>query len=142
MVESLIQNVLDAVEAPGYPADNGVQVVPSLKDRAINGNKEIISSGGDGTTSVIKSSGAGPEVSCIAWCDGTTVFLFPAVQHCQGTFASRMGGITGNMAAYSPARCVMPCMRSQIQETCAKIVLEMQQERGTPYIGILCIKFM
>jgi len=137
-VSSLPADERVVVKASGLAAGKGV-LLPETRADALAAVAEIMDDktfGAAGDECVIETRLAGPEASCLAFCDGKTAVLMPAAQDHKRALDGDRGMNTGGMGAYCPAPCVTPRLHRVIEEMCIKTVQAMAA-RGTPYVGVL-----
>ena len=118
------------VKADGLAAGKGV-VVPSTDDET----EEAVRAAAAAGTFVVEERLAGPEVSLLAFCDGTTALPLPLAQDHKRIGEGDTGPNTGGMGAYAPA----PCRYSADELTAMFVqpVLDHLSGHGERYVGIL-----
>jgi phosphoribosylamine--glycine ligase/phosphoribosylaminoimidazole synthetase len=118
------------VKADGLAAGKGV-VVPSTDDET----EEAVRAAAAAGTFVVEERLVGPEVSLLAFCDGTTARPLPLAQDHKRIGEGDTGPNTGGMGAYAPA----PCRYSADELTAAFVqpVLDHLRSHGEHYVGIL-----
>lgn len=94
-----------AIKADGLALGKGVLLCRSESEAkyAIGHILEERAFGGAGERIVIQELLEGPEISMHAFCDGTTLKVFPTSQDHKRAFDGNSGPNTGGMGAYSPA---------------------------------------
>lgn len=127
------------VKASGLAAGKGVIVCDDVDEADVALTRIMVERefGGAGDEVIIEEKLSGPEVSLMAFCDGTTVKpMLPAQDH-KRIFDGDKGPNTGGMGAFSPS----PLMTSEDIQRCIETVLlpavrGMAME-GAPYKGVL-----
>ncbi len=131
------------VKVSGLAAGKGVYV-PDCYNDAEAALYEIFvdSKFGANTEVVIEEKLEGPELSVLAFCDGTSFHLMPAAQDHKRLRDHDDGPNTGGMGAYAPAPLGTPELLETLSATVFHPVLEGMANAGTPYVGVLYAGFM
>ena len=118
------------VKADGLAAGKGV-IVPEGGTET----EAAIRSAAAAGTFVVEERLVGPEISLLAFCDGTTARPLPLAQDHKRIGEGDTGPNTGGMGAYAPA----PCRYSADELTAAFVqpVLDHLGSSGERYVGIL-----
>ena len=127
------------VKADGLALGKGVTVAMT-EDEAIAAVKDAIDGhafGGAGARVVIEEYLTGPEVSVLAFVDGTHLKTMPSAQDHKRAYDHDEGPNTGGMGAFSPSRfytedVAQTCMGTIFQPTGAVLAAE-----GRPFKGVL-----
>jgi phosphoribosylamine--glycine ligase len=127
------------IKASGLAAGKGV-ILPTCADEAEAALRDIMldhAFGAAGDEVVIEERLEGPEVSLLAFCDGTRVRVMPPAQDHKRVFDDDQGPNTGGMGAYAPA----PVATPELIETCTQDVLQRAVDglraEGRRFIGTL-----
>lgn len=126
------------VKASGLAAGKGV-IVPDGPEATDAALVELLDAFGE---IVIEERLRGPEVSLLAFCDGTTVRAMPPAQDHKRIGEGDTGPNTGGMGAYAPAPVCPPAMVDQLVATVLQPVVDHLAASGTPYVGVLYGGFM
>lgn len=118
------------VKADGLAAGKGVVVpdTPADTDAAI---RAAATAG----PFVLEERLCGPEVSLLAFCDGTVARALPLAQDHKRIGEGDAGPNTGGMGAYAPAPC--PYDLHELTATFVQPVLDHLHSQGLRYVGIL-----
>mmetsp|Transcript_11843 Transcript_11843/g.35574 ORF Transcript_11843/g.35574 Transcript_11843/m.35574 type:complete len:1009 (+) Transcript_11843:30-3056(+) len=131
------------VKASGLAAGKGVLVPPrNDKASAARAFEELASSSDAATDEIlVEERLEGPEISLLAWCDGTRCECMPPAQdHKRASFGDR-GKNTGGMGAYAPSPAVSQKALEKARHVMRKAVTALRQE-GRPFVGALYGGFM
>ncbi len=127
------------IKASGLAAGKGV-ILPTCADEAESALRDIMldhAFGAAGDEVVIEERLAGPEVSLLAFCDGTRLQVMPAAQDHKRVFDRDEGPNTGGMGAYAPA----PVATAELIDFCTQAVLQQAidglRAEGRPFVGTL-----
>ncbi len=128
-----------AVKAAGLAKGKGVVVCPepyqAVKPLEDIMGKKIFGSAGDAV--VIEELLTGQEATVLAFCDGKTIYPFPALQDHKPIGDGDTGPNTGGMGAYSPVPVVDSEMMHRVErEILVPIVDAMRRDFGR-YEGVL-----
>ncbi len=127
------------IKASGLAAGKGV-IVPADAREAEAALRSIMverAFGAAGDEVIIEERLAGPELSVLAFSDGTHTALMPAAQDHKRAYDGDRGPNTGGMGAYAPAPLATPELLAEVQRTVLQPALDGMQAAGTPYIGVL-----
>ena len=118
------------VKADGLAAGKGV-IVPDGDTETESAIRAAAAAG----TFVVEERLVGPEISLLAFCDGTVARPLPLAQDHKRIGEGDTGPNTGGMGAYAPA----PCRHSadELTATFVQPVLDHLAECGERYVGIL-----
>lgn len=132
------------VKASGLAAGKGV-IMPATRADAADAVGVMLvdhAFGEAGAEVVLEERLSGPEISVMAFCDGTTAVLMPAAQDHKRAFDGDRGPNTGGMGAYAPTPVVGPQALEQIHDRCIEPVLRWLADDGTPFRGVLFVGLM
>lgn len=132
------------VKADGLALGKGVTVAMT-EDEAIAAVKDAIDGhafGGAGARVVIEEYLTGPEVSVLAFVDGTHLKTMPSAQDHKRAYDHDEGPNTGGMGAFSPSRfytedVAQTCMETIFQPTVAAMAAEGRPFKGVLYFGLM-----
>jgi phosphoribosylamine--glycine ligase len=127
------------IKADGLAAGKGV-VVTNDRSEAIRAIEERIAGatfGAEGRSVVIEEYLDGPEVSLIAFCDGTTVVPCEPAQDYKRVDDGDTGPNTGGMGSYSPVPACPREVAAQIAEELVAPAVDEMRNAGTPFVGAL-----
>lgn len=130
---------LYVIKTDGLASGKGVLVTESLDD-ARAAVREYLSGaafGDAGTTVVIEEGLTGPELSLLAFCDGTRAIALAPAQDFKRLGTNDTGPNTGGMGAYSPVPDVTPEMIETLVTDAIEPTLAVMHERGMRYQGVL-----
>ncbi len=127
------------IKASGLAAGKGV-ILPETIEEAKSTLKSILldkAFGNAGDEVVIEERMSGPEVSLMAFVDGTTVVpMLPAQDH-KRLLDDDEGPNTGGMGAYAPAPVFTRGMVHEAVENVLKPAVNGLKKEGTPFVGVL-----
>jgi phosphoribosylamine--glycine ligase/phosphoribosylaminoimidazole synthetase len=127
------------IKASGLASGKGVVLPESFKEaeetlRSMLVRKEFKNAG---LEVVIEERLEGPEVSLMAFTDGTTIVpMLPAQDH-KRLLDGDQGPNTGGMGAYAPAPICTAEMSADVQRTILQPVIDGMREEGYPFVGVL-----
>lgn len=127
------------IKASGLAAGKGV-ILPETIAEAKSVLTEIMEKGvfGEaGSEVVIEERMSGPEVSLMAFTDGTTVLPMLAAQDHKRIFDNDQGPNTGGMGAYAPAPIFTADLLAEAVEKILKPAVSGLRLEGTPFVGVL-----
>jgi phosphoribosylamine--glycine ligase len=127
------------IKASGLAAGKGV-ILPETLVEAKAALKSILiekAFGEAGDEVVIEERLTGPEVSLMAFTDGTTIVPMLPVQDHKRLLDGDLGPNTGGMGAYVPAPIFTPEMVDEAMERILKPTMKGLQEEGAPFVGVL-----
>jgi phosphoribosylamine--glycine ligase len=132
------------VKADGLALGKGVIICNDF-DQAVSAVKAIMEDkqfGLAGSQVVIEEFIAGPEVSVLAFCDGTHIIPMASAQDHKRAFDNDQGPNTGGMGTFSPS----PFYTEQIHEYCQKYIYQptmaAMKAEGRDFVGILFVGLM
>ena len=127
------------VKADGLAAGKGVLVTPDLDHaRAWVDTCLVGDLGGEGAMVVIEEFVDGPELSVFAVCDGERAVLFEPARDYKRARDGDEGPNTGGMGSFSPVD-VPTDLMDTVANQIVQPVLDVMNERGTPYVGVLYV---
>jgi phosphoribosylamine--glycine ligase len=127
------------VKADGLAAGKGV-VVTNDREHAIAAVEQRVVDrvfGDQGSRVVIEEYLEGPEVSLIAFCDGSEVVACEPAQDYKRIADGDRGPNTGGMGSYSPVPVCPPALVDQMSEEIIRPVVAATGRAGAPFIGAL-----
>lgn len=132
------------IKADGLALGKGVTVAMTEED-AIAAVKDAIDGhafGGAGARVVIEEFLTGPEVSVLAFVDGTHLKTMPSAQDHKRAYDHDEGPNTGGMGAFSPSRfytdeVAAECMETIFKPTVAAMAKEGRLFKGVLYFGLM-----
>lgn len=132
------------LKADGLALGKGV-LICSNYDEAVNGVKAIMEEkrfGSAGNRLVIEEYITGPEVSVLAFCDGTHIKPMTSAQDHKRIYDNDQGPNTGGMGTLSPS----PFYTKQIDEYCMKHIyqptIDAMKAEGREFVGVLFVGLM
>jgi len=132
------------LKADGLAYGKGV-LICSNYDEAVKGVKSIMEEkkfGAAGNRLVIEEYITGPEVSVLAFCDGTHIIPMTSAQDHKRIYDDDKGPNTGGMGTLSPS----PFYTAQIDDYCKKHiyqpVIDAMKAEGREFVGILFVGLM
>lgn len=127
------------VKADGLAAGKGVIICMTREeaDKAIEDMLTDHAFGDASTTIVIEEYMVGPEVSVLAFADGTHVLPMVSAQDHKRIFDGDQGPNTGGMGAYSPAPVYTEALSEEVNRTIIEPTIAAMAAEGTPFTGIL-----
>ncbi len=132
------------LKADGLALGKGV-LICSNQTEAIGGVKQIMEEkqfGSSGDRLVIEEFISGPEVSVLAFCDGTQIKTMTSAQDHKRAKDGDQGLNTGGMGTFSPS----PFYTKEVEEFCIKYIyqptLDAMRAEGRPFVGILFVGLM
>lgn len=127
------------IKASGLAAGKGV-ILPASLDEAKAALRSILvdrAFGQAGNEVVIEERFSGPEVSLMAFTDGTCVVpMLPAQDH-KRLLDGDQGPNTGGMGAYAPAPIFTEAMLKETMNCILQPAVDGLREKGTPFVGVL-----
>ena len=127
------------VKADGLAAGKGVTVChryeearQALDDAMLKGVY-----GQAGNRVVIEECLQGPEVSLLAFSDGTTVVPMVSASDYKRIHDGDLGPNTGGMGCVSPSPYFTPALVAEAHRTILEPTVRAMREAGTPYVGVL-----
>ena len=132
------------IKADGLAHGKGVTVAMTEED-AIAAVKDAIDGhafGGAGARVVIEEFLTGPEVSVLAFVDGTHLKTMPSAQDHKRAYDHDEGPNTGGMGAFSPSRFYTDEVAAECMETIFKPTVAAMAKEGRPFKGVLYFGLM
>jgi phosphoribosylamine---glycine ligase len=127
------------IKASGLAAGKGV-ILPETKAEAESTLLEMLEGGVFGVAGsevVIEERMSGPEVSLMAFTDGSTVVpMLPAQDH-KRIFDNDQGPNTGGMGAYAPAPILTAELKAEAVEKVLKPTVAGLKTEGRAFVGVL-----
>lgn len=127
------------IKASGLAAGKGV-ILPETLEEAKATLKSILvdqAFGEAGTQVVIEERLSGPEVSLMAFTDGTYVVpMLPAQDH-KRLLDGDQGPNTGGMGAYAPAPIFTESMLDEAVDSVLRPAVDGMRREGIPFVGVL-----
>ena len=132
------------VKADGLALGKGVIVAQTLEEaeeavRAMMADKKF---GEAGAKVVIEECMTGPEVTVLAFCDGTHLVPMPSSQDHKRAFDGNRGPNTGGMGSISPVPCYTPELARVCMETIFQPTVDAMAAEGRPFQGVLYFGLM
>lgn len=127
------------IKASGLAAGKGV-VLPGTRDEALAALEGMLVRGDFGPAGqevVIEERLSGPEVSLMAFTDGSTVVPMPAAQDHKRLLDGDRGSNTGGMGAYAPAPVLTPHLLEEAMRLILRPAVHGLREEGRPFVGVL-----
>lgn len=132
------------IKADGLALGKGVLIC-----NTINEAKEALVSimvkkvfGSAGNKVVIEEYMEGPEVSILAFCDGTTILPMASAQDHKRAFDGDIGPNTGGMGTFSPSPKYTDAVRKETEKTIIKRTAQAFKAEGIDYRGIIFFGLM
>jgi phosphoribosylamine--glycine ligase len=132
------------VKADGLAAGKGV-ILPAGKTDAANVLKSVLLEGKFGAAGqivLLEERLEGPELSVLAFCDGTHAIIMPPAQDHKRVWDDDTGPNTGGMGAFAPSPLATPQLIKQVEETILHPTLAGMAAEGMPYMGVLYMGLM
>ncbi len=95
-----------------------------------------------GTRTVIEEFMQGPEVSVLAFCDGSTILPMASAQDHKRVFDNDEGPNTGGMGTFSPSPKYTEAVRNEAEETIIRRTVDALQSEGIDYRGVIYFGLM
>lgn len=127
------------IKASGLAAGKGVILPDTLTEAESVLHQMMIDRvfGAAGDEVVIEERLTGPEVSILAFSDGSTVSLMPPAQDHKRAYDGDCGPNTGGMGAYAPAPVATPALLEEARQTILQATVDGLRHDGAPYVGVL-----
>lgn len=127
------------IKASGLAAGKGVILPETKEETAIILRRILLEGkfGAAGRTVLLEERLRGPEVSALAFCDGTHYALMPAAQDHKRLRDDDQGPNTGGMGAFAPTPLATPELLAQVEEQVLRPTLVGMAAEGMPYVGVL-----
>lgn len=131
------------VKASGLAAGKGVILPEGAAETHAAIDAMFAGQFGDaGAEVVIEERLTGPEISVLAFCDGTRHALMPAAQDHKRVFDNDTGPNTGGMGAFAPTPLATPARLAAADAIVSTVLAGMAAEgapfRGILYVGLIC----
>ncbi|PKN55548.1 MAG: hypothetical protein CVU56_20800 [Deltaproteobacteria bacterium HGW-Deltaproteobacteria-14] len=120
------------VKASGLAAGKGVSVCETLAAA-----EEAVRRLGEAGEIVVEERLVGAELSVMAFADGRTLRLMPAVQDHKAAYDGDAGPNTGGMGAYTPVPSATPEVLAAIERDVLAPALRGLAAEGRPFVGVL-----
>ncbi len=127
------------IKASGLAAGKGVilpesaaETEQTLRDIMLDGRF-----GGAGAEVVIEERMSGPEVSLLAFSDGTTVKPMPPAQDHKRLLEGDAGPNTGGMGTYAPTPIADQVLIEAVMTNIMQPAIDGLRSEGTPFVGVL-----
>lgn len=127
------------VKASGLAAGKGV-IVPGDVAEAEAAVRSMLSEGAFGAAGaevVIEERLEGPEVSVLAFCDGSAIVPMPPAQDHKRLLDGDAGPNTGGMGACAPTPAAPAGFVDEVVRTVLRPAIDGLRKAGTPYVGVL-----
>ncbi|MFT7579740.1 MAG: phosphoribosylamine--glycine ligase/phosphoribosylformylglycinamidine cyclo-ligase [Myxococcota bacterium] len=131
------------VKASGLAAGKGVFVCET-RDDAEEAIRTVMGTGSGqgrfgaaGTHIVLEERLVGEEISVMAFCDGQSLSVMPAVQDHKRLLAGDGGPNTGGMGAYSPVPIATAAFLADVERRVLRPALDGMAQEGKPFKGVL-----
>lgn len=127
------------IKADGLAAGKGVLICENQEEayRAVEDMLVGNEFGEAGHRIVIEEFMTGPEVSILAFADGTHAVPMVSAQDHKRIFENDKGPNTGGMGAYSPAPMYDEAMAEHVFQTIIQPTVDAMKAEGRPFTGIL-----
>ena len=127
------------VKADGLAAGKGVTVCDGPEDAraAILAAMDKRRFGDAGTTVLIEERMTGPELSVLAFCDGSAVLPLPAAQDFKRSLDGDRGPNTGGMGSYSPVPEATDEVLDEAMDRILQPVANQLASMGRRYVGVI-----
>ena len=132
------------LKADGLALGKGV-LICQTREEALAGLDEIMVSkkfGAAGNTVVVEEFLTGPEVSVLAFCDGTHLVPMVSAQDHKRALDNDQGLNTGGMGAFSPSKIYTPEVAATCMETIFMPTVRAMAAEGRPFVGCLYFGLM
>ena len=132
-------NAVPVIKASGLAAGKGV-IVAETRDEAARAITEILVDrrfGDAGTEVLLEERLFGPEVSVLAFCDGTDFRVMPAAQDHKRLGEGDVGPNTGGMGAFHPSPIADEALLERVGKEVIAPTLRAMIDEGRPYRGVL-----
>jgi len=132
------------IKASGLAAGKGV-LIPDDLAQAEEGLRQVMvgrAFGAAGDEVIIEERLSGPELTLLAFSDGTTVRPMVPSQDHKRIFDGDQGPNTGGMGAYAPVPVCPPEMVADLVRTALQPAIDGLRAEGRPFAGVLYGGFM
>lgn len=132
------------VKADGLALGKGVVVADTVEEakQAVREMMEDRKFGASGSTVVIEECMTGPEVTVLAFSDGTHVVPMPASQDHKRAYDGNQGPNTGGMGAICPPPQYTPELAERCMAEIFQPTIDALQAEGRPFQGVLYFGLM
>ncbi|MEM9518458.1 MAG: phosphoribosylamine--glycine ligase [Actinomycetota bacterium] len=132
-------DAVPVVKADGLAAGKGVIVAESREEAAAAVRDILVDRrfGDAGNEVLLEERLTGPEVSVLAFCDGTDYVLMPAAQDHKRLLVGDVGPNTGGMGAFHPSPIADTALLAEVASTVIEPTLAGMAAEGRPYKGVL-----
>lgn len=132
------------IKADGLALGKGVLICQD-RPQAVKAVRDMMEHhvfGAAGDTIVVEEFLTGPEVSVLAFCDGSTLVPLVSSMDHKRALDGDQGKNTGGMGAIAPNPCYTPELAQQCMEEIFMPTVRAMQEAGTPFKGCLFFGLM
>ena len=132
-------DVVPVIKADGLAAGKGV-IVAETADEAAEAIRRILVGGRFGAAGkkvLLEERLHGPEVSILAFCDGTDFHLMPAARDHKRLGEGDVGPNTGGMGAFHPSPIANAALLERVGKQVIAPTLRAMIGEGRPYRGVL-----
>lgn len=132
------------VKADGLALGKGV-VVAATVEEAKNAVRDMMADkkfGNSGSTVVIEECMTGPEITVLAFTDGTHIVPMPASQDHKRAYNGNRGPNTGGMGAISPPPQYTPALAQQCMREIFQPTIDALNAEGRPFQGVIYFGLM
>ena len=132
------------IKVDGLTNGRGV-LLPDTRPGAAEIAREILVAGRFGKAGrsvLIEERLEGPELSVLAFCDGSDLLLMPPTQGFKRGFDRNVGPNCGGMGAVSPAPAATPALMQQIETQILAPAIAGMAAEGMPFSGILTVDLL
>ena len=136
----LATNTPLVIKADGLAAGKGVVLPRTPAEGAAVARAMLDGGAGLGAAAsriVVEDRLRGPEVSVLAFCDGTTVAVMPPAQDHKRIYEFDEGPNTGGMGAFAPSPLCPPALLEEVVRTIIQPAVKGMREEGHPFVGVL-----
>jgi phosphoribosylamine--glycine ligase len=132
------------IKASGLAAGKGV-LLPESPAGALAALRQVMLErqfGAAGDAVVVEERMQGPEVTLLAFCDGSTVRAMPPSQDHKRALDGDRGPNTGGMGAYAPVPVCPPALAEELVRIALQPCVDGLRAEGAPFVGVLYGGFM
>lgn len=132
-------DAVPVVKASGLAAGKGV-IVAETREEAADAIRDILVAGRFGSAGdevLLEERLHGPEVSILAFCDGTDFHVMPAAQDHKRLGEGDIGPNTGGMGAFHPSPIADEALLDRVGKEVIAPTLQAMIDEGRPYRGVL-----
>lgn len=130
---------LPVLKASGLAAGKGV-ILPASREEAVDQLRMMMVGrrfGDAGTTVLIEERLQGPELSVLAFCDGSDLLVVPAAQDHKRLLDGDRGPNTGGMGAFAPSPLATREVLDLVEDQVLRPTLAGMASEDSPYQGVL-----